>query len=157
MTLDASKPANDAYATTVNTISRETRNAVNDNETAIAAIGSSAITNDITLTAGQTTLTIGSITGTDLLDINNEIAIVSTSETPDIATISNGQDGMIKHFRSNGSTFNFVNTGNIVLLQPSGITTFNVGDGDIISFYNDGGVQGSSNGTWYEFNRSLKS
>lgn len=158
MALDVTIPTNDEFAVDLAEIHRETRTAVNVNETAIASIGPTINTNDITLSLAQTTLTIGTNTGTDLLDVNNEIAIISTSASPvpDIDTISNGRDGMIKYFRSNGSNYNFSGGGNIVLKNPVAVNTLELNAGDIIIFYNDGGDQASSiNGTWYELGRSL--
>lgn len=153
MTLDATVPADSAFTDTYAENMRETRAAVNDNETSIAAITALAITNDITLTSGQTSLAIGTTTGTDLLDINLEITIISGTDE-DIDTISNGQNGMIKYFKAN-ATFTISEAGNIVLKNPDGITTVDLEAGDTIYFYNDGGVQGTGNGIWYELGRSL--
>ena len=155
MTLDVTIPADSDYAVDIPEIIRETREAVNDNTNAIAAITTYPIVNDVTLTGGQTSLAVLNATadGTNLLDLMVEIAVISGANAT-IASITNGMDEMIKYFRC-GSAYSFSTTGNIVLLNPSAVTTLTFQAGDFITLYNDGGDQAGTDGTWYEVDRSL--
>ena len=89
MSLDVNKPEDQVNVNELASYIRENREAIN-----ALSVGGSVAQTDLTVTAGQTSLTVG----TDLSAVGLETIVVTGSGVATIATILGGTDGQIKIF-----------------------------------------------------------
>lgn len=150
MTLDPNKPEDQVNVDGLASHIRENREAIN----ALSAGGGVAQT-DLTITAGQTSLTVG----TDLEAVGLETIIVTGSGVATIATIIGGTDGQVKIFIFQDANVDFTDgaksAGKMYLNHLPALSNFSPQQDDIIALRNVGGDGASDYGYWIELFRTL--
>ena len=124
---------------------------VNDLITELAAMGG---VTSYTMTAGQTTLTIG----TELGDDQVEVVFLGATAAEELQRINGANSGNIKVFIATNDNVTVVRNDSYIktknpLLNPN----FDMDTGDVIALVNNGGISGTATmGTWIEVFRSLQ-
>ena len=151
MTLDASKPADTNLVSELPAYQRETRAAVNILEDAIALLGAVATVTRLQVTAGQTTIVIG----TDLTAIAYEVVFISGTGIAALTDITGGSEGQMKFFIFLDANVSFVrDLTKIALNQPAVVTSFGNHTGDVLCLVNVGGNGSTVDGYWKEVFRA---
>lgn len=151
MTLDITKPTDQAIVAELATYIRENRVAIN----AISGSGNVGFT-DLSISAGTTSLAIG----TNLGSYSIEIVKVTGLGLADIATITGGTAGQVKIFIFQDANIDIADgntkTGGVFYLNhlPAG-SDFDAQQDDILAVVNIGGDGASTYGYWKEVFRSI--
>jgi len=150
MSLDVNKPEDQEMISTHAAYIRENRAEINS----ISAGGAVAQTN-LTITAGQTSLVVG----TDLSTVGLETVVVTGSGVAVIATITGGTDGQVKIFifqdANVGLTDGVKASGKMYLNHLPALSNFAPQQDDVIALRNVGGDGASNHGYWKELYRTL--
>jgi len=150
MTLDATKPSDSALNSEIPGYLRETRAAIN----ALSGDGSVGFT-DLTITVGDTSLSIGS----ELDDYSLEIVKTTGGGAATIATILGGTEGQVKIFIFMDSNIDFTDSatkanGTFYLNHLPAGSAYSPSAGDVIALMNIDGDGGTTHGYWKELFRT---
>ena len=121
---------------------------------AINAFGEAGEVSSWTMTAGQTTLTVG----TELNDVRLEVVFLAAAAAEELQRINGANSGDIKVFIMTSNNVTVVRNDSYIktknpLLNPN----FDTSTGDVVALANNGGVAGTAvYGTWIEIFRSLQ-
>jgi hypothetical protein len=121
---------------------------------AINAFGDAGEVSSYTMTAGQTTLTVG----TELNATNLEVVFLAANAAEELQRINGANGGDIKVFIMTNDNVAIVRNDSYIktknpLLNPD----FYAATGDVLALANNGGVSGTAaNGTWIEIFRALQ-
>jgi len=151
MSLDPSKPSDQALVSELAGYIREDRTAIN----ALSGGSSIGFTN-LTVAAGTTSLSVG----TELGAYGVEVVKVTGSGLSDIATILGGTEGQIKIFIFQDSNVDLVDgnlksDGKFYLNHLPAGSDFEPALDDVIALVNIGGDGASTYGYWKELFRTL--
>jgi len=131
---------------------------IRENRVAINALSSASGfgSTELTITAGDTSLSIG----TDLGAYGLEVVRVTGSGVANIATILGGTDGQIKILIFQDSNIDLVDSitkagGTFYLNHLPAGSDFSPDQDDLIALVNIGGVPGTTEGYWMELFRTL--
>lgn len=154
MTLNAAEPTDQRVVSSLPTYIRETRVEVNS----ISLSSSSISANDLTITTGTTTLTVGS--AGDLGATSLETIIVTAAGASIIATMTGGLDGQVKIFVFQDNNVDFMDGpksgGQLYLNHVPALTVFDPDIDDVLALINIGGDGlGVANGYWKELWRAV--
>ncbi|MHA1806537.1 MAG: hypothetical protein ACTSX2_03055, partial [Candidatus Thorarchaeota archaeon] len=146
MTLDATKPTDQELVSVLPYWIKNTRSGVNSLIAGITEI----TTTDLTISAGDTALVIG----TDLTAIAMEIVLLSGLGAATIDQIRGGTEGQLKIFIFQGNNVSFKDgpksNGQLYLNQLPVLSTFNAQQDDVIALINIDGDGSSNYGYWKE-------
>ena len=121
---------------------------------AINAFGDAGEVTSYTMTAGQTTLTVG----TELNATSLEVVFLAATAAEELQRINGANSGDIKIFIMTSDNVTVVrNDFYIKTKNPLLSPNFDTNEGDVIVLANNGGISGTaSTGTWIELFRSLQ-
>jgi len=147
MTLDATKPTDQALVSELAEYIRETREALNSLESNVSDV----VVTNTTISGGTTTLVVG----TDLSEAAIEIVLIDSLGASDLAHITNGVEGQIKIFIMQDNDIGFVDgdkvDGDFYLNQLPVGTTFDAKQNDVLALVNiDGDGGATTHGYWKE-------
>lgn len=150
MTLNVNEPTDQRAVSELPGYIRENREEINS----IGAGGAVAQT-DLTVTAGQTSLSVG----VELSAVGIETVVVTGGGVAALATILGGTDGQIKIFIFQDANVDLVDGpkagGAFYLNHLPALSNFNPQQDDIIALRNVGGDGASVYGYWKELYRTL--
>lgn len=151
MSLDATKPTDAELLSAFAAYIRETRAAVN----ALVAGASDVDVTALTVTAGLTTLTVG----TDLSEAAIEIIKVTGGGVAALQYILDGVDGQIKIFVFNDGNVSFVDAdksaGQFYLNHLPAYSNYDAAENDVLILINIGGNGTTVQGYWKEIYRQV--
>ena len=126
-------------------------NGINTNTTAIAELGN--VTTYV-MTAGQTTLTVG----TELQEGQLEVVFLSAGVAEELQRIYGASSGDIKVFVMTNDNVTVVRSDSYIKTKnPLSSPNFDMDTGDVIALVNTGGVPTTgTNGSWIELFRSFQ-
>lgn len=150
MSLDPSKPTDQAMVSEWPSYVRENRVAIN-----AVTIGAGFGVTNLSIAPGTTSLSIG----TDLLSVGYETIIVTGLGLSTLATILGGIEGQIKTFIFQDANIDLTDgakaNGNFYLNQLPALSDFQPQQDDVITLVNIGGDGASIYGYWKELYRAL--
>ena len=150
MSLDVNKPEDQVNVNELASYIRENRGAIN-----ALSVGGSVAQTDLTIAAGQTSLTVG----TDLSAVGLETIVVTGSGVATIATILGGTDGQVKIFIFQDANVSLADgtksAGKMYLNHLPALSNFSPQQDDVIALRNVGGDGASVYGYWKELFRTL--
>ena len=149
MSLDVNQPTDQVLVSEIPSYIRANRVEINS----ITDDVSDYTTTNLTLSAGTTTLVIG----TSLNNISIETIFINSLGASVLAQIQNGTNGQIKIFVMQDSNISFLDgpklIGQLYLNQLPLLSTFSAHQDDVIALINIGGDGGTNYGYWKEIFR----
>jgi hypothetical protein len=145
MTLNPSIPTGSTFGSDLPAIIRETREAVNNLEAAVATIGAIASYQDVTISEGETSF--------EALEGLLTITYLGASVAVDLESISNGRAGELMLIRAANGNVTIKHNANKIKLN--GGIDYNLSLDDWIILANFGGVpETETDGVWIEVART---
>ena len=160
MSVDSSKPTDNDVISEHAARIRAIAALANSNEAAIGLISTSVAYTNLTLTAGQTSISIGSGAG-NLSTAFIELVNIQATGAVTLEDITGGRSGQIKIFIAVDADVSIENDataitgGKFRLNQIPAINTIDLEIGDVIAFVNIGGDGSTLDGYWKELFRTL--
>lgn len=149
MTLDANQPTDQVLVSELPSYIRADRAEINS----ITAAASDYTTTNLTLSAGTSTLVIG----TDLNAISIETIFLTGLGASVLAQIQGGTDGQIKIFIMQNNNISFLDgpklIGQLYLNQLPALSTYAAQQDDVLALINVGGDGVTNYGYWKELFR----